>query len=104
MHQEQISRVYETQQSNLSYYNEDGYDYSSAYSGVNTTFDKPVNWFGFKQQFFNTTLISKSKFSSGSVKMAVLPDSLPELFNSTASMKLDMSGTSAVTVPLQIYF
>jgi YidC/Oxa1 family membrane protein insertase len=104
MHEEQISRVYETQQSNLSYYNEDGYDYSSAYSGVNTTFDKPVNWFSFKQQFFNTALIAKNKFSSGSVKMAVLPDSLPELFNSTASMKVDVPGSSAVTVPLQIYY
>ncbi|HEY6977800.1 MAG TPA: membrane protein insertase YidC, partial [Chitinophagaceae bacterium] len=57
--QQQISHVYEAQQSNLSYHNEDGYDYNTAYSGVNRTFDKPLDWFAFKQQFFNTALVSK---------------------------------------------
>ena len=51
--------MYEAQQSNLSYHNEDGYDYRSAYSGVNRTFEKPVDWFAFKQQFFNTAFVSK---------------------------------------------
>lgn len=104
MHQEQLSRVYELQQSNLSYYNEDGYDYSTAYSGVKETFEKPVNWISFKQQFFNTALVAKDKFASGDVKMDVLPDSLPELFDATASMKIQVPSASQVTVPLQLYY
>jgi YidC/Oxa1 family membrane protein insertase len=104
MHQQQISRVYETQQSNLSYHTVDGYDYNTAYSGVNTTFDKPVDWFAFKQQFFNTALISKSKFASGNVQMTVLPDTLPQLFNAMANMKIQVPTTATVTVPLQLYY
>ena len=88
IHQQQISRVYEAQQSKLSYHNEDGYDYSTATSGVNRTFDKPVDWVAFKQQFFNTALISRNKFASGSVQMTALPDTTEDLFNSVANMKI----------------
>jgi YidC/Oxa1 family membrane protein insertase len=105
IHQEQISRVYETQQSDISYYSAaDGYDYNSAYSGADKTFEQPVDWFSFKQQFFNTTLLAKDKFKSGEVKMAALPDSLPELYNATANVRIDVPATSSVTVPLQLYY
>ena len=105
MHQEQISRVYETQQSDLSYYTAaDGYDYSSAYSGADKTFDQPVDWFSFKQQFFNTTILAKNKFKSGEAKMAALPDSLPELYKATANVSIDIPSASSVTIPLQLYY
>jgi YidC/Oxa1 family membrane protein insertase len=105
IHQEQISRVYEAQQSSLSYYSpQDGYDYNSAYSGTDKTFDTPIDWIGFKQQFFNTTIVAKNKFNGGSAKMAVLPDSLPELFTSTADLKIDLPSAAEVTVPLQLYY
>lgn len=104
MHQEQISRVYETQQSNLSYYTADGYDFERVSSGVDKTFEQPVDWFSFKQQFFNTTILSKDKFQSGVAKMAVLPDSLPELFNATANMTIRVPAASSATIPLQLYY
>jgi YidC/Oxa1 family membrane protein insertase len=103
-HQEQIARGYETQQSNLSYHDEEGYDYNSTYSGLSKTFERPVDWFSIKQQFFNTTLLAKNKFAAGEVKVAALPDSLPELFNSTASMKIQVPAASRVTIPLQLYY
>jgi len=104
IHQQQISRVYETQQSNLSYYNVDGYDYSNAYSGVNRAFEKPLDWFAFKQQFFNTALLSKSKFVSGNVQMTALPDSLPQLFTASANMKIQTPAAATATIPLQLYY
>ncbi len=104
IHQQQISRVYETQQSNLSYYNVDGYDYSNAYSGVNRAFEKPLDWFAFKQQFFNTALLSKSKFVSGNVQMTALPDTLPQLFNASANMMIQAPAAAIATIPLQLYY
>lgn len=102
--QEQVSHVYETQQSNLSYYDADGYDYSSAASSVNKTFETPVDWFAFKQQFFNTTILSKTKFASGTAQMTIQPDTTDKLFNSTASMKVNVPAAAQATVPLQLYY
>jgi YidC/Oxa1 family membrane protein insertase len=104
IHQQQIARVFETQQSKLSYHNEDGYDYNTATSGVSRTFDKPVDWFAFKQQFFNTALVSKSKFASGNVTMTALPDTARDLFNAEANMKIQATASATVTIPLQLYY
>lgn len=104
MHQQQVARVFETQQSRLYYYDEDGSDYSSAVSGVNKTFEKPLNWFSFKQQFFSTAIVAKNKFSSGNVQMTVLPDSLPQLFNASADMKINAPASASSAVALQLYY
>lgn len=103
-HQEQVSHVYETQQSNLSFYDADGYDYNSAASNVNKTFETPVDWFAFKQQFFNTTIVAKNKFASGNAQMTILPDTTKELYNSTATMKVQVAAAAQATVPLQLYY
>lgn len=105
VHQEQTARAYETQQSTFGFYNEDGFDYNSAVSSVTTSFEKPVQWFSFKQQFFNTTIISKNKFDQGgSVQMTLLPDSLPELYNSSATVKVPVTAAASTTIPLQLYY
>lgn len=104
VHQHQVSHAYEVQQSNLSYYDEDGYDYSSAAAGTKVAFEKPVQWFAFKQQFFSTAVISKSKFASGDAQMTILPDTTTQLYNSSANMKLQVPAGASATVPLQLYF
>lgn len=104
MHQEQISHTYEREQSRLVYYDEDGYDFERASGGVNYTFENPVNWFGFKQQFFNTSIIAKNKFASGNAQMTVQPDTMTELFNTSAAMKIQVPAAAQVTIPLQLYY
>ena len=103
MHQEQISNTYEKEQSRLVFHDEDGYDFERATTGINNTFERSVNWVGFKQQFFNSTIIAKSKFTSGNAQMTVQPDTLKELFNAGAAMKLQAAGAQA-TIPLQVYY
>ncbi|MEP6846845.1 MAG: membrane protein insertase YidC, partial [Panacibacter sp.] len=104
MRQEQISHAYESQQSNLSYYDEDGYDYSSAASGADNTFEKPIEWVGFKQQFFNTTILSKNKFASGKAHMTLQSDTTKELYNATASLKIQTLATAQATILMQLYY
>ena len=66
----------------LCYYDmTDGFDYTSAATGAKEDFDTPLDWFSFKQQFFNTTVIATNKFASGSLQMPVQPDTTTELFN-----------------------
>ena len=104
IHQEQISHSYEREQSRLVYYDDGGYDFERASSSVNYTFEKAADWFGFKQQFFNTLIVSKNKFASGSAQMTVLPDTLTELFNASAAMKIQVPAAAQVSVPLQLYY
>ncbi|NNV56490.1 membrane protein insertase YidC [Limnovirga soli] len=105
MHLQQVSHAYEVQQSRFVYYeSQDGFDYSSAASGTSVALEQPTNWFGFKQQFFNTSILSKDKFVSGNAQMTLLPDTLPQLFNATATMKVQLPASATANVPLQLYY
>lgn len=103
-HQQQLSRTYETQQAMLVYYTADGYDYNTAISGTTKDFDAPVQWFGFKQQFFNTTIIAKNNFTSGHAEMKAFADTVNQLSGNTANMKLQLPAASQASVALQLYF
>lgn len=104
IHQHQIARAFETQKSMLGYYNDDGYDYSTAASGYKGEFDKSVQWVAFKQQFFNTTLIAPNKFVSGKALMNVLPDTLTNLYTATAELKVQAPAASSVSIPFKLYY
>lgn len=105
MHQQQLSHVYESQQSRLAYFiRNDGYDYNSAASGAKEDFKKPLNWLSFKQQFFNTTIIANNGFNSGSAEMTLLSDTSKELFAANASLKMEVSSAASASIPLQLYY
>lgn len=105
MHQQQLSHVYESQQSRLAYFiRNDGYDYNSAASGAKEDFKKPLNWLSFKQQFFNTTIIANNGFNSGSAEMTLLSDTSKELFAANASLKMEVPSAASANIPLQLYY
>jgi len=52
-HRQQSDVIYEKTQTRLVYRTGDEYDYNSAISGVNKQLEKPTQWIGIKQQFFN---------------------------------------------------
>jgi len=56
---------YERQMSNICFSEGKEFDYIS--SKTTWTFEKPVQWVGLVQQFFNTTLIAKSDFTNGKI-------------------------------------
>ncbi|MBS1730880.1 MAG: membrane protein insertase YidC [Bacteroidetes bacterium] len=104
MHQQQLSHTYEVQQSRLCFFDKDGYDYSSAMSGTTKDFEIPVDWVSFKQQFFNSTILSKNKFASGKAEMTLLPDTTAELFKATANLKVQVPASTVATIPMQLYY
>ncbi len=103
--QHQYSGAYEKEQSRICYYTaEDGFDFERATGGANQEFDEPTNWFSFKQQFFNTTIISKDKFKSGKAEMNSQPDSSKMLYLANAAMQIQAPPAANVTIPLQLYY
>ena len=94
---------YEKRQANISYYEANNFDYISRKTEVN--FEKPVQWIAVSQQFFNTTLVAKDNFSSGSLKWArEQSDSSNLVAKVDASLQSKLPPGNPSVVPLQIYY
>jgi YidC/Oxa1 family membrane protein insertase len=104
MHQQQSARVYEKEQSRICYYDESGYDYTRLTNSASKDFDKPLQWLSFKQQFFNTTILSKNKFSAVHADAVAEPDTSNQLFAANANMRIQVPAASTATVALQLYY
>ena len=106
VNQQQYSASYEKEQSRICFYDDkDGYDFERATSTVSKDFENTTNWVSFKQQFFNTTIISKDKFKSGgNATMTILPDSTKQLYNAVAKLQIPVTSAANITVPMQLYY
>jgi YidC/Oxa1 family membrane protein insertase len=96
---------YERQQSQISYFVDDDYDYTSAMSSSREEFTRPISWVGVKQQFFNSTIIAKNKFSSGFVEWTAPPsESSNVIVQATAHLKYTLPAANDATIPMSLYF
>ena len=102
--QQQSAYAYEREQSRLCFLNDDGYDFNRAVNGVKKDFDKPVQWVSFKQQFFNTTLLAKNKFSGGQAELVAQADTTHDLYQATANLKIQVPAANTANVALQLYY
>jgi len=106
----ELATKYEREQSYLCFHTpNDGYDYHTAYKSANQDFSKGANWVGFKQQFFNQTLVAKNTFISGKATMTPLSfddndTTVKQLFGDTADLQVYVRPANSVTVPMQLYF
>lgn len=93
---------YERQQSNVCFYEDDDFDYIS--SKTEKKFEKPIQWVGAIQQFFNTTLISKSGFASGGINWSRRTDSTNVLSNVATNLQYKAPASASVNIPFQLYY
>ena len=96
--------TYERQQTHICYVKNGSYDFEYVGSGNDKKFEKSVDWFAVKQQFFVSALTAKNKFQSAFVKWVVPADSLHIISQTTANCNIQLSGGSAANVPMQLYF
>jgi len=85
-------------------YSEDGqFDYMSA--KTERVFEKPVQWVSLSQQFFNSTLIAKTTFNSGSVHMQrETADSSNVVARLQVSMQQKIPATASASLPFRLYY
>ncbi|MDB5247917.1 MAG: yidC [Segetibacter sp.] len=103
-HKQQSDITYERTQSRLCYVEDNSYDFTNAATGATEAFEKPVNWVSVKQQFFNSTLISKNNFSSGEISITVPEDTSRIVGKAVANMKIQLPAAANTTVPLALYY
>ncbi|MET0242743.1 MAG: membrane protein insertase YidC, partial [Flavitalea sp.] len=94
--------TYERTQTNVVYVEDKDFDYMS--QKTDRTFEKPVQWLGVAQQFFNVTLIAKDNFNSGDVKWVRSADTATSIAEVTASLQKKLPVAAQSSVALQIYY
>jgi YidC/Oxa1 family membrane protein insertase len=94
--------AYERQQSNITFSEGNDFDYISA--KAERKFEKPVQWIGIVQQFFNSTLIAKNSFNGGQVNWARKTDSSAALASADAALQIKLPVAAAASVPFQMYY
>lgn len=94
---------YERQHTNICFYEDNDFDY--ILSKTSRKFEKPVNWVGIAQQFFNTTLVAPNNFSSGEVSwVKETNDTARSIARATANLQTKLPLGASASVPLQLYF
>ena len=95
--------LYERQHTNICFYEDEDFDYIM--SKTSKKFDKQVSWVSVAQQFFNTTLINKSNFTSGEVSwVKEKSDTSRAIAQTTANLQAKLPIGAMATVPLQLYY
>jgi YidC/Oxa1 family membrane protein insertase len=92
---------YERQMSNICFSEGKEFDYIS--SKTTWTFEKPIQWVGLVQQFFNTTLIAKSDFKSGKIDWQRRVDSSNSLAALQTQLQTKVDGNNA-ELALALYY
>lgn len=103
---QQSDITYERTQSRICYVEDGSYDFENAAAGATKSFDKPVDWVSSKQQFFNTAIIAKNKFTAGDISMTVpdKEDTTTTVSKSLANLRINLPATNATTVNMALYY
>jgi YidC/Oxa1 family membrane protein insertase len=89
--------------SSICFYEGDNFDYIQAHT--EKIFEKPVQWISISQQFFNTTLIAKEGFASGSVhSQKETADSSNLVARMNVAVQSKIPSASAATLHFQLYY
>ena len=101
-HEAEGSYAYERLMSNVCFYEDNSFDYIS--TKKEKQFEKPVQWLGVVQQFFNTTIIAKNNFSGGQVQWKRSDDSSNLIGQVDAQLQVKLPATASVNVPFQLFY
>jgi YidC/Oxa1 family membrane protein insertase len=102
LHGQEKTVEYERQVSNVCFSEGNDFDYIA--TKTERKFEKPVQWLGIVQQFFNTTLVSKNGFTGGQVQWLRRTDSSRILANADVSLQAKLPVAASVQVPMQFYY
>ena len=104
-HQQQTDVVYEKTQTRLVYLTGQEYDYNSAINGVSKQLDKPTQWIGLKQQFFNSTLLVKNNLSGVQADVEASVDTLKtEVAVLKVNARIQVPPGNTAVIPFQLYY
>ncbi|WP_346237083.1 membrane protein insertase YidC [Niabella insulamsoli] len=103
-HQQESDLEFERQNTQIGYMEDGDFDYHTIGKKSMVEFEKPVEWVGVRQRFFNTFLIAKSNFSGGKVDWSMPETESHIVAQSTANMRVNVTPAATATIPLSIFY
>ncbi|NCI47930.1 membrane protein insertase YidC [Sediminibacterium soli] len=100
--QQEKTADYERQVSNVCYSEDNEFDYIQ--TKTERKFEKPVQWVGVVQQFFNQTLVAKNGFAGGQVQWVRRSDSSRVLAGADVALQAKLPMAATANIPLQMYY
>ncbi|MES2775020.1 MAG: membrane protein insertase YidC [Bacteroidota bacterium] len=102
--QQQKDLSYERKQQKMVCRTDNEFDFFTAIGPISQQFDKPTQWVGIKQQFFNSTLLAKNNFNSVTANITIPTDSSLEVGTLKTTARIQVAPGSNTTTPLQIFY
>jgi YidC/Oxa1 family membrane protein insertase len=99
--QQDNDKKYEGQSSHFTLLKDGDYDQYNAIASRTFEVDKPVRWFGYKQRFFSSILLSKADMKNTKVEILHQPDSSGQLYLAKTNVNIPIQPNE--TVALQFY-
>jgi len=103
--QERPSRFGEDRYTNITYkFFEDDVDNLSQNKSDEEDLTTRIKWIGFKQLFFNSTIIAEESFPNAYIRSEKYEDNIEYLANFNADIAIPYEGTSSETSNMKFYF
>lgn len=96
--------VTEKRETQIGYWLNNEYDYFTLGRTNEKQFESSLKWLSVKQKFFNTTIISKNSFNSGTINCSESHDSTGVITDVSANLKMVLPAGNVANIPLQIYY
>ncbi len=101
--QQESDISFEKQNTQVGYVEDGEFDYHTIGRRTNVEFSSPVKWVGVRQRFFNSYLIAKDNFTSGSMNWTVPADNKKTIVEATTTMKLKVAGANP-TISFDLFY
>jgi YidC/Oxa1 family membrane protein insertase len=98
--QQESGISFEKQNTQIGYVEDGDFDFHTIGRRSSATFNKPVKWLGVRQRFFNSFLIAKNNFSSGSIDWTIPSDDKKIIVQATTNMQVPVSSSGKVELSL----
>lgn len=102
--QQQTDMAYERTQTKLVYRMDGSFDYNTAIQTISEQLNKPTQWIGLKQQFFNSTILAKNNFTTIKADVIVPADTVSEVATLNTSARIQVPAGSFASIPMQIFY
>jgi len=95
---------FEKQNTQIGFVKDGSFDYYNILKREKKVFEDPVQWLGVRQRFFNTYLVAKNNFNSGTTEWKVPHDSTNVIVEYTANMNLTIPAAQESIVALSVFY
>ncbi|MBC7946948.1 MAG: membrane protein insertase YidC [Chitinophagaceae bacterium] len=102
--QQETDINYEKQNTQVGYVEDEEFDYHTIGKRSSINFTEPVKWVGVRQRFFNSYLIAKDNFTSGTMEWTVPPDETKVIVQANSTFRYQMPVATSAKAEFNLFY